>query len=328
MRARTCGGGEATLSAPAPVEADMQPLARHPIAVLATLVVALPLAARAADVEEGRGHVLRCGTGVHAGEASGVVGVPQGDVFCPLVADPKAIRSFASFLWGEFPKSASSTTIASVGIGDAFPLVRFGGPRAGEGLQLGVEAAVFAQFDLDAVSDDLLNTDYLVGVPLTFRYAGSSARARLYHQSSHLGDELLLRPENELQRENLSFESVELLLSQELGPLRVYAGGEWLFERRPDTLDDLVVHGGAELRAGPDRGARVVLALDVKSTEQQEWTPAWSARAGLEIAWWRHPEHPPRLFSILAEAYDGPSPYGQFFLESIRYVGGGVHLQL
>jgi uncharacterized protein DUF1207 len=301
---------------------------RFPLAALASLTLALPLTPAVADGAEEQVHVLSCGTGVHAGEAHGVVGVPQGDVFCPLVADPKAVRTFASFLRGEFPTSAEPISVASVGIGDALPLVRIGGPRAGEGLQLGIEAAVFAQFDLDAISDDLLNADYVVGVPLTYRHGGFSARARFYHQSSHLGDELLLRPGTEIRRENLSFESIELLLSQDVGRLRVYAGGEYLVNRRPETLDQVVVHGGAELRAGATRGARAVAAVDVKSTEQQEWTPAWSLRAGLEIAWWRLPDHPPRLFSFLAEYYDGPSPYGQFFVESIRYVGAGFHLQL
>jgi uncharacterized protein DUF1207 len=167
-----------------------------------------------------------------------------------------------------------------------------------------------------------------VGLPLTFRHSGFSARARLYHQSSHLGDELLLRAENEIQRENLAFESAELILSQEVGPLRLYAGGEYLFNRRPDTLDPMLAHVGAEARAGPARGLRLVAAVDVKSSEQQEWKPGVSVRAGVEAAWWRSEGHPPRVWSVLAEFYDGPSPYGQFFLESIRYYGAGFHFQL
>src|SRR5688572_31587153 len=39
----------------------------------------------------------RCGVGSPAGER-GYVPLPRGDVFCPLVADPKAIRSFARYL--------------------------------------------------------------------------------------------------------------------------------------------------------------------------------------------------------------------------------------
>lgn len=289
------------------------------------LAFVLGLASPAAAQET---HVHRCGVGVHAGEEKGLVPLPQGDVFCTLIADPKAIRSFASYLRGEFPTSADAIDVGSVGIGDGFALVRIGGPDPGDGLQLGVEAAVFAQFDLDAPSDDLLNADYLVGFPLTYRLAGFSARARVYHQSSHLGDELLLRAENEIERENLSFESAELILSQELGPVRLYGGGEYLFNRKPSTLDPLVAHVGVEARAGPTKGLRLVAALDVKSTEQQEWKPAFSVRAGLEAAWWRSEGHPPRVWSLLAEYYDGPSPYGQFFLESTRYVGAGFHFQL
>lgn len=293
-----------------------------------SLVAALSLAAALPVAAEDGLRVLQCGTGVHASEAQGLVWLPRGDVFCPLVADPKAVRSFASYLHGKFPTARESIPIASVGLGDGFGLLRVGGPGAGDGLQLGLEAAIFAQFDLDSSSDDLLNADYTVGIPLAFRRAGFSARARVYHQSSHLGDELLLRADGAVQRQNLSFESAELILSQELGPLRLYAGGEYLFRREPSTLAQLLAHGGAELRAGPTRGARLVVAGDVKSSEQQDWKPAWSARAGVEIAWWRDPDHPPRVWSLLAEYYDGPSPYGQFFLESTRYAGAGLHLQL
>ena len=301
----------------------MAPLFRTITVVTACALAMLALSARADD-----GHIYACGTGVHAGEAKGIVPLPQGDLFCTLIADPKAIRTFASYLRGKFPTSSATIDVGSVGIGDGFGLVRFGGPEAGDGVQLGLEAAVFAQFDLDSPSDDLLNTDYLVGLPLTFRHSGFSARARLYHQSSHLGDELLLRAESEIQRENLAFESAELILSQEIGPLRLYAGGEYVFNRRPKTLDAMVAHAGAEARVGPTRGLRLVAAADVKSSEQQEWKPGVSVRAGLEAAWWRSAGHPPRVFSLLAEYYDGPSPYGQFFLESIRYVGAGFHFQL
>jgi len=162
----------------------------------------------------------RCGTGVHEEQALGVFGFPQDQIFCPLIADPKQPRSFASLLRGTFPSverpSGKGATVASVGLGDYFGLVRWGGPRAGEGLQLDVVGAIFAQFDLDAPSNDLINADYIIGVPLTFRRSGFSILARIYHQSSHLGDEFLLRT-SEIQRENLSFESLELLASQEIG---------------------------------------------------------------------------------------------------------------
>lgn len=273
-----------------------------------------------------------CYTGFHPGEVAGTVFLPEGDLFCPLLADPKAERSFVSYLRGDFPALQAGVdvgedmSIGAVGLGDAFPLVRFAGSTAGNGLQVAIVGSIFAQFDMGTESIDLINADYLVGVPVTFRWSGFSSRLRLYHQSSHLGDEFLLR--TELQRENLSFEALELLLSQELGPLRAYAGGEYLFNREPETLDQTLAHVGLEARAGQLRGVRFVAAVDAKMVEQRDWDPGLSARAGIEFAYWRDESHPPRLWAILFEFYDGPSPYGQFFQEQVRWFGLGLHLSL
>jgi hypothetical protein len=273
----------------------------------------------------------RCGTGVHESEAIGVHGFPQDQIFCPIIADPKEPRSFASLLRGTFPSiekpSGKGTTIASVGLGDSFGLVRWGGPRAGEGVQLDVVGAIFAQFDLDSASNDLINADYIIGVPLTIRRHGFSIRARVYHQSSHLGDEYLLRG-SQVQRENLSFESVELLASQEIGPLRVYGGGERIFRRDPDTVKPKLLHVGAELRSGRAGLLQLVSGADLKTTEQHDWSQALSGRVGFELARPSPEGHPIRLVTIMLELYKGPSPYGQFFQEDISYVGVGIHFSL
>lgn len=209
---------------------------------------------------------------------------------------------------------------------DAFGLVRWGGPRPGDGLQISIAAGVFAQFDLGTASYDLINADYLVGLPITYRRSGFSTRLRVYHQSSHLGDEFLLREEPE--RVNLAFESLELIVSQAAGVLRVYGGGELLFNREPDDLEAMVARAGAELRFGAAAPRSFVAAIDLKSSEEQDWKPAWSTRAGFEVRWGRDPEHPPRTLRLLGEYYDGPSPYGQFYREQLRYWGVGVHLSL
>jgi len=278
-----------------------------------------------------------CGALIHAAEASGFVPFPQGDLFCRLTADPKETRSFVAYQRGKSSGQLASeaggnpvslapfdTDIGAIGVGDAFGLLRWAGPRPGDGVQVSVAAAVFAQFDLATSSFDLINADYIVGLPLTFRRSGFSGRIRVYHQSSHLGDEFLLRDEPE--RINLSFESLELILSQALGSLRVYAGGEALFDRDPAELEPLVAHAGSEFRVGAFGRRSLLAAVDLKSSEEQDWKPAWSARAGFEVGWGRDPQHPPRVVRLLGEYYRGPSPYGQFYRENLRYWGVGLHL--
>jgi hypothetical protein len=119
-----------------------------------------------------------------------------------------------------------------------------------------------------------------------------------------------------------------MLASQEIGPLRVYGGGERLLRRDPDTVKPQLLHAGAELRSGRAGLVQLVGGVDLKTTEQHNWSQAVSGRAGFELTRPSPEGHPIRLVTILLELYKGPSPYGQFFLEDISYVGVGIHFSL
>jgi hypothetical protein len=273
----------------------------------------------------------RCGSGSNGSDAQGPVLFPPDQIFCAILADPKEARSFVSLLRGTFRSlddpSGKGSTIASIGLGDSYGLVRWRGPAANEGVQLDLLGSIFAQFDLGAPSNDLINADYIIGLPLTFRRSGFSTRLRVYHQSSHLGDEYLLRSED-VDRQNLSFESVELLASQDVGPLRLYVGGERIFRREPRTLPLKLFHGGAEFRTRRASRLQLVGGVDLKATDLHNWSPAVSGRAGLEMARYGSQEYPARLVTLMVEVYQGPSPYGQFFQDDISYVGIGLHFGL
>ena len=305
------------------------------LAVATTALLATHAAAQTATAPAP--YPSRCGAGIPADEAQGYVPLPRGDVFCPLLADPKGVQSYISYLRGD--ASEFATNVGSVGIGDAFGLFRFGGAAPGDGVQVSITGGVFAQFDLGARSYDLLNADYLVGVPVTIRRGGFSTRLRIYHQSSHLGDEFLLR-DDAPDRENLSFESAEAIVSQDLGPLRVYGGGEYFFHRAPAALPEALGHAGVELRpAGAIRfgtvgRVRVRAAADGKVVRRdarggEGWDAAVSLRAGIEVGRGREtPGSPSRRWSLLYEFYDGRSPYGQFHQQDIRLSGVGFHFSL
>jgi uncharacterized protein DUF1207 len=293
------------------------------VVTLAALVAARP--ARAAHL----GGSL-CDGGIPADETLGLVWFPRGDLFCPLISDPKGDGSFLSYVRGT-STSAFGTDVGSVGIGDRLGLFRSNGPHLGEGVQLSLTGSVYAQFDLNKPSYDLINADYQVGLPLTIRRGHVATRIRLYHQSSHLGDEYILN--NPVVRENLAFQALEVLLSGEEGPLRAYGGGEYLFGASPREVETRLVHGGVELRqpgrlmpAGPLGNMRLVAGLDVKSVEELDWRVAWSARAGFEFGPDSEREHRTKRWSLLGEYYDGPSPYGQFFRDYVRYYGLGLRV--
>lgn len=261
----------------------------------------------------------------------GFLPMPTTDLFRPLLADPKEPRFTMSLL--KVKSDLRETTIAAVGFGENFGILRRYGEAVDTGWQLSLAGAVFAQFDINAPSSDLVNADYLIGLPLSWREGAWSTRVRVYHQSSHLGDEFLMRVHPD--RINLSFESLELLAAYDLGSWRFYGGGEYLLRREPADLQRGMLHAGAEYRGaapvwhiGELGVAHLVGGLDVKSWEQHDWSAGRSFKAGLEFRPARAAGGTARYWNLLFEAYDGPSPYGQFYTYDVAYWGLSIGLHL
>ncbi len=262
-----------------------------------------------------------------AAQQTDAEGLPSGDVFAPLAADPKQPQFFAAFLWATGPDS--TTRLSSIGLGENIGLFRGADGR----WQLSVATGVFSQFEMHAPSYNLLNSDFLVGLPFTWRRGAWAARARLYHQSSHLGDEYLLATNPD--RINLSFEAIELLVSFDGAGWRVYGGGERLIRRDPASLKPGLLHAGFEyrgravlLRVGRLGAGRVLLALDLKAAEERRWQTAWSGRAGVEFGPTSGGRSAGRRWSVQLHAFNGPAPYGQFYGTDVRAFGAGLHFSL
>jgi hypothetical protein len=246
---------------------------------------------------------------------------PTAELFRPALADPKEPRFFVS------PRHYDTQTdqlwLVEVGYGANFPV--YGRvDEAGNGWNVGISGGLFGLFNLEAESFDLINADYTVGVPLTWRQDKTSARLRLYHQSSHLGDEFLLnaRPE----RINLSFESLEGLIAYDLTPFRVYGGGEVLLHREPADLDRLMAHAGIEYLGAepatlvPGLRGRPFAGLDLKSFAEHDWSIDRSLKVGMQF----DAPHSDHYLRVSVDSYRGYSPHGQFYADRISYLGFGV----
>jgi hypothetical protein len=247
---------------------------------------------------------------------------PTGDLFRPLIADPKQPQFFVSL--NRFKSSGVRYTMTSVGFGETFGIYRFFGNSEGDGLQLSVEGALFAQFNMDTPSYDLINADYIVGIPATYRFGDNSLRFRVYHQSSHLGDEFL-QSINPPERVNLSYEAIELIYSREWTGWRVYGGGEYLIHKEPDDLKPMSAHWGIEYRGSKPIvwNGRPIAGVDMKSFDEHDWAIDTSVKAGLEFG---HPNPGQRRLRLMAEWYKGFDPRGQFYNNKVDYYGMGVSL--
>lgn len=161
--------------------------------------------------------------------------LPKGHLFKPLLADPRWAHfsaAYRNFQTNNF----DGRDIASVSFGETIPFYRGNFWRSTAQWETGLQAGVFSDFALDKSSSDLINTDFIVSAYTSMRAGQFSAFGRIYHQSSHLGDEFLLA-NTKLERVNLSYEGADLKLSYELPyGVRLYGGGGGLFHREPSAL--------------------------------------------------------------------------------------------
>lgn len=253
----------------------------------------------------------------------GSVVFPRDDVFRAPLADPKEPRFSASyqrvrFRTGQVTAAHPDETLHMGFVSAGTTLGLWSRRRDGcDGIQVGILGGVFSQFDLDRSSGDLVNSDFLVGVPVTGRSGRWSGRARLLHQSSHLGDEFLVR-NRAIRVRNFGFEMVDLLVSYDFDRLRIYGGAGVVFNSSTSFAPG-VFQAGAELRPRWNTAWRpftlvpsLLVAVDFKSWEEQGWGATWNAVAGFEF---QPPGRTPRL-RLVATAMSGHFPFAQFFAET------------
>jgi hypothetical protein len=251
--------------------------------------------------------------------------LPQGRLFQSLLADPRWPHFSAAYQ--RYQDDRQLKNVGATSFGEIFSIYRFRGP-AKSVMELGIEAGVFAIFDLDAESSDLINADYLVGIPLTIEKGAFASRTSVFHQSSHLGDEFLLRGRTD-ERVNLSYESIQSLLSYQLPKgFRAYAGGGYIFRADPSDLDRWSTQCGLEFRspwAFTGDALRPVAAVDIQHRQESDWNTDLSARAGVQF---ENPDFLDRKMLLLIEYYRGKSPHGQFYEKNIEHLGAGLHFFL
>ena len=249
-------------------------------------------------------------------DAFDVRALPEQAMFAPLLADPRQPRfsmSYQRYEIGDAPFNAGS-----VAFGEYFGLAAgFLGKKGSS--QVGIQGAVFALFNLDGPSNDLVNADYWIGLPITYRRGRDSYLLRLYHQSSHLGDEFLLGNPN-ITRINLSYEDAELLGSYEWERARVYGGIGYILNSEPEIARSHARIGAEWVRPQALKGFDLLVGTDIQASAELDWALSRAYQAGFELR-----RGGSRRVRLMFEHFNGHSPHGQFFREKLRYNGVGLY---
>lgn len=294
-----------------------------PAALVFYILIALSPAAHANELAS---HTPETGSKIIAQASPFVppvetISFPLGDLFRPLLADPKEPHFYLSYRY--YVYQSQSINAATGGFGEVFGIYRHLDGADGSAWQMNFGGGIHAQFNLDMPSRALVNADYTIGFPVSYRKGPDSLRIALYHQSSHLGDEYLLQTKT--NRLEFSYEALNVIWSREWREWRVYGGGEYLIHKVPNELRPWAGQCGVEYYgSGPVLGrGRLIGGFDLKIIQEHKWAVNGSLKAGLQFD---SSEPNGRYIRLFAEGYKGYSPHGQFYVNRISYGGLGIAL--
>ena len=108
------------------------------------------------------------------------------ELFQPLVADPRNVTYILGYRAGD---EVIGPKTANISLGDDFAIYRWINVMYGGDLQIGIEAGIWSVFNIDPHPNvqggtELVNTDFYVGIPLTYAKDKWSFRFRVYHISA------------------------------------------------------------------------------------------------------------------------------------------------
>ena len=253
-----------------------------------------------------------------ADESNPFVLLPDHAVFQPLLADQRWPHFGAEMRF--YDKNDMFDHLDTIDIGGGLPLVRYSA-RDKQQWEFGIQGSVVSIFDPDMAHTAMLNNDYIVSLPLSYRFQQFSAMFRMSHQSTHLGDEYILeKGTNDVVK--ISYEFVDLMASYDVSPhLRTYAAAGYRTSGKPKDFDPWSARAGFEARTPSTylkNMVQPVFAFDALSQQEFHWNVNLVARGGVEIQSTDMSGHP---VQFLVEYFDGHTMDGQFYDNKAKYFG-------
>lgn len=261
------------------------------------------------------------------------------ELFQPLIAAPKQISYTIGYRSGD---KVCGNKCVDIALGDDFAVYRWLDVIWHGDLQVGIEAGIWTVFNMDpgspniATGTELVNTDFYVGVPITYARDKWSFRLRGYHISSHLGDEFLVNHPSFVDvdgpnkdnpnrvRVNPSNEAIDFAVSYQASEaLRVYAfPGAIVHSDESFPWKPMYIEYGTEVRFLGTKFYRqklygtIYIGMHWRNYQELDWNFDGTYRIGYEFS---KLQGIGRKFRFYVEYHHGYSLEGQFSKDRTHY---------
>ena len=252
--------------------------------------------------------------------------LPKGHLFDPILLDPLEAQTYGSVLPAYYTEGKKyKGSIVPFAFGFSKPFYRRT-TAPGRAEELVLDLASFTQFEVFFSQDRgkqlrrIVNNDYKVSISYNLRRGDNNYRFRVYHISSHLGDDYIFRNSITAPTPNsVNYEQLDVTYSRHIENWRLYSGLGVVL-RNKEERDLLSAQLGAFYKKPSERLARLVGGVDVKFWQQTNFRPGIHGGIGLEVG------RTQNNLTFLLEGYSGFRPYSQFEQQQTSWIGVGVYL--
>lgn len=251
----------------------------------------------------------------------------KGMYFMPVILDPTACITSSGLMRLKEMNDMNKGIYIPVNIGFQQSIFRFQ-KSDNIGIEFGFGAAAFTQFTIKAVENDkylgeIENTDYKASGFINLLFNKWSTRMRLFHISSHLADDYILR--NQITSPNpgtVNYEQLDLTTSFQQQFIRYYMGVGMVITPHA-VRERLSLQSGIYFRkkAWDKEAVRFVAGVDVKIFEQNNYRPNIKSAIGVELG-----ATDKTQVGLFLEYYNGHLPYSTLEYKIVQWLGVSAYL--
>jgi Protein of unknown function (DUF1207) len=195
--------------------------------------------------------------------------------------------------------------------------------------EIGIDVVALSQFGVRRIEDhasytanyqfNLLNIDFKASIIYTLNKESITYRFRLYHLSSHLGDDYLLRygydPNGYWMENPRNYEQFDVFMFYQSLNFDFFVGTGFVVSPKPKR-DRLSFQTGLNLYYPVSKKLNVFSGLFLSLMQETNFIPSAKMSIGIDIQ---------KEFKVLLEYYEGNMPYSAFEEIHMSYFGIGLY---
>ena len=210
---------------------------------------------------------------------------PKSRIFSLINLDPLTCKTYGGIhvLFDEGEKKKGVFIPVNMGFSKAF----FGYKTEKAHFEMGLEAASYIQFEIVHVENKtylggLFNNDYKSSAYISAQYMGLFYKIRLFHVSSHLGDDYMIRNEDFSRNDkSVNYEQVDLTILKKIKSAEYYVGTGYVIT--PHAFRErLSFQTGMQFNIANEKAYQWIGGIDIKTFHQTNYYPNIRAAIGTE----------------------------------------------